>query len=320
MPNEKIELIKDPTKMESVVNPTPTPSKVDDAIEPEETEASMWNDLDVQLDAADEALEKDSVGEIPPEPTPVSVKGQKEPQKKPEEKPKVEEPKADETPNVVSGEVPTAQTDKKDEVEPQPKVDETPTKTPEEMQKEFAAARNQVMEQLEKTFALDEETADKFLTAPQEVVPKLAARLFLDVYESVMRGMHQSVPAMMQASQAYESKAQKAETDFYGKWPMLKNEQYQKTVLELGSAYRRANPNASTEDFITNVGAAAVVALRLPYNGIQEEVRLPAGMQQANQTPAPVPGGKQPTQAPATQKSGNAFTDLSYEFDAEEDD
>lgn len=310
---EKVELIPDPRKAGAVAQPAA--KAAEEPPEPEETPADMWSDYDAQLDAADEELEKESVGETPPEPTPAS-KAEDIPD---EEEDKAVAPKAEtleEKPAIM--EPPKEEATAPKEVEPEQKPTE-PQKTSEEIQKEFQEYRGQVMEKLVTQFQLSDEEADEFMTNPKEIVPKFAARLYLDVFESVMRGVHQSVPGMIVQTQEVRNTAEKAEQAFFAKWPMLQATQHRDTIMRLGAAYRQAHPQASTEQFINDVGAQAIVALRLPFEGMGEQVRMPEGVTPADNIPPPRPAGSGPVQKPVGMGSQNAFTLLDMEFDAEED-
>lgn len=183
---------------------------------------------------------------------------------------------------------------------------------------DMTEARQSALAELEKRYALSQEDADAMISEPEKVLPKLAGQMYMDVFEGVLSAVQTMLPqAFTQFNQSYAAQ-QKDEADFYDAWPALK--EHADRVLPIGKMYRQLNPQASKEQFIQEVGLQAMLALKLPIEGITQ-----APQQQTQQaTPgayAPPSGAPRAvTQRPAQQapaKPTNAFTELADEWEEE---
>jgi len=136
--------------------------------------------------------------------------------------------------------------------------------TPEELQ----AQREQAAKQLEEYFARMMEGSDEF-SDPREVLPKVLARSYLDLYGSVMQQVEQQVvPRRVQQQMAVLQEAQRIEMAFYRRWPQLaeaaQDPEKLKVIQRSLRTYRQANPDVPVEQAIEEAGAMAVVALKVP--------------------------------------------------------
>ena len=146
---------------------------------------------------------------------------------------------------------------------------ETPPETQmtqEQAQTYLAEMRGAAIGQLEQRYALSDEEVELLRDSPELALPKFGAALFFDAVTQAINAVQAQLPAAiasyMQSSQVETS----AEDAFYQTWPDLKD-QDPGTVRRIGAAYRAQNPNASAEDFTRDVGASAMVALRVPFTG-----------------------------------------------------
>jgi hypothetical protein len=206
-----------------------------------------------------------------------------------EEKPAEEKPKAEEKP-----------------AEEKPPAEEPKTQTPEEQ----TEMRTKAHEELTKHFALTDEDAEAVKDNPAEVLPKIAAELYLQVYENVMNGVIAALPRMVQGVQQQTQAITSAEEKFYGRWDKLNTGEGKATVARLGAAYRQANPNTTLDDFIRDVGIQASIALQLPIEGYTAPQEIPEERSQPSRPPA---GG---ASRPAVQSaaSSNPFSAMAEEF------
>lgn len=233
------------------------------------------------------------------------------------EPPPVTEPVTPETPPVEPPpETPPVETPP---VEPPPVSEEMPAPTPESPVVDMETQRRQWQEdrvkyeaELEKYFAFSEEDAEKLREAPDEVLPKLAAKIYLDTYQTVMNGMYKVMPqvvaAVVQQRQAREELTQ----SFYGKWPDLNKPEYAKVIATVSATYANLKPQATQDEVLQEVGEMAMAALKLGVTPVVE-TPPPATPPVKPFSPAtPGGGGTPPTQAPV--KPSNVFTEISEEM------
>jgi len=144
---------------------------------------------------------------------------------------------------------------------------------------------SQWKQQLEKTYALSEEEAAAVQDNPQEALPGLLARVHMAAAEQTVQYMTSQLPNAVTALIEQKRQEWSNENAFYKRWPRLRDPAHAATVQTMAQAYRAMNPSASREEFITNVGAQAMIALRLP---LEEQ----APQAQPGQPPrgAPTPG------------------------------
>jgi hypothetical protein len=107
---------------------------------------------------------------------------------------------------------------------------------------------------LEQHYAFDDETSAQLLTEPEVVIPKLAAKLHMEVVEHVMRSVQSAVPQWIQGYNNSQSTEQAAETTFYGANPDLQDPAYKGAIIQMGMAYRQLNPSAPAEEAVKVIG------------------------------------------------------------------
>lgn len=198
-----------------------------------------------------------------------------------------------------------------------------PVKTTEEQQAEFAEMRKKAEEELVNTFKLTEEQADSLIENPNEVLPQMMAKLYLDSYASIIQAVQANMPSMVQAVLAQSQTQQSAQQQFYTEWPQLNKPEYQDTLKRVADSYRVANPSASTEDFIKEVGAQGWVALRLP---LDELIAHTTGKPVVKAATV-VPGGRAPASPGNASQAGrtpvkkqlNEFEQMAEELLLEDD-
>lgn len=159
-------------------------------------------------------------------------------------------------------------------------------------------------------YKLSEEDMAQIDAAPQEVLPRMMARVYMDAVSAAITQVLNYLPQTMRQVNEQERINSESENSFFGKWPALK--EHKDSVLKIGQVYRQMNPQASAEQFINEVGAAAMVSLRLDPSGV---------VQQPVATPAPSAPFAPAAQTPqggiaAPQKPVNMFTKLNEEFDS----
>ncbi|MFM6926981.1 MAG: hypothetical protein ACKOX6_00865 [Bdellovibrio sp.] len=169
---------------------------------------------------------------------------------------------------------PTTQTTTTDE--PQTQATETPVteaeevKTPEqiaaeqkELTEKFAKWRQGQLEALEKTYGFDEDTAARLQTEPELVLPQLAARMHMDIMQSVVETVQRMMPQMMQPVLKQTDVEAKANDLFYGINSDLDRVKHHKHVLAAAQTYRQMNPKATPEEAAKGIGEIVRVSMGL---------------------------------------------------------
>lgn len=196
--------------------------------------------------------------------------------------------------------------------------------TPESLEAQRAqslARRTEYVKQLETAYAMPEKDALEFAANPAAGLPKLAAKLHVDVLESAIHGIMMQMPQVIEGFMQRREATAKNESEFYGTWPMLDkgNAQHRGTVESLMRAIVQGNPGIKRVDAIKQVGAAALVALGIPYDAPRVAAApiapaAPVIPPVAGFSPAlPGVGGLGVPGAPAG--SSNPFENLSREFE-----
>jgi hypothetical protein len=255
---------------------------------------SMWNEFadDSDDDLIDAEVEQEEVVEPP---TAVEQQAEEE-----EVTPPVE-PMAEEVQPQ-----PTAE-----EVEQvQPEVEKPKVPTQEEVKADIQQKRETALAQLKEHFKLTEEQATQLLTAPQEVLPDIMAKLYMDVYDSVVHGMSGQLPTIIKSVTYQEQQRQAGRKMFYDSWPKLDPVKHGNVVGKYAQMYSSMHPNATAEEVIRDVGTQVMFALKIPVDAPQQQQEV----QQASQAHAFRPAGSG-RQAGSAGVSDNIFTQM-----AEEDD
>lgn len=182
---------------------------------------------------------------------------------------------------------------------------------------EYPVWRANRLTELEQQYAINEEDATALLTEPETVLPKMAARMHMEVLESSMRAMQAMMPVMMQQVQEVTNTNNSAKTLFESVNPDLANPQYQNAIFELGATYRRVNATASPEEACRAIGALVRSALNLsgPAGNTPTVPTVQSPAAPRPFTPARGSGsGGNPVVAPS-----NPFEALAMEFGKEDD-
>ena len=95
------------------------------------------------------------------------------------------------------------------------------------------------------------------------MLPKLSARLFLEIYESVWFAVNQGLPNLIQTHNTNQQNQTDASTKFYQRWPALNKPEYKPTLDRLAAMYRQLNPTVGLQQAIEEVGAQVSFALKL---------------------------------------------------------
>lgn len=202
---------------------------------------------------------------------------------------------------------------KKEEVKPEQQT-EPKTLSNEEAAQLFSEWRSQTEELLATHhYRMDEKQVAELNENPAAYIPKAMARVYMDAVSAAFQQFTNYLPRMVNSVLQQRETMNTTEKTFFDRWPDLVN--HRDTVIRLGQSYRAANPSASMEDFINEVGAQATVALRLsPANGnANGNGNAPAGKPADNRKPFK-PATELPAAQPPKRTSDNPFEQLAGEF------
>lgn len=195
-----------------------------------------------------------------------------------------------ETPAAVQPETPAATAAA--EVTPQtqesvvtPPVEEL---TPEQKQEQaiaaeakYSADRQAAVDALTQQYQFSDEDAQLIYTAPEQVLPKLAAEIQMAVVESVGNLINQNLPSMIQGVNHQTTQQAELESAFYSRWPELNAEQHGGQIEAAAKALVSANPGITRELLTEQTGVMVMMQLG--------KTQIPAATQAPAATPAAAP-------------------------------
>jgi hypothetical protein len=180
--------------------------------------------------------------------------------------------------------------------EPSTVVEETPKQPLQQTDEQLAAAaaerqkaRDTFVASLQDMYKLDEDTALKVMTEPETVLPQILANLHVTVLDAAVQGVMQQLPRAVQGVLESKQTVDAGKQAFFDKWPQLAA--HEADVLRFGQVYRQLNPEASTEQFIEEVGAQVMVVKRIPFDAVAAPAKSAGAGSVPTAPPAPaVPG------------------------------
>lgn len=168
--------------------------------------------------------------------------------------------------SAVETPAPVAPTPSAPQVEPSPLPD-------------YAAWRSQREADLAaQTYSITDEDASKLLTEPETVLPRMAARMHMEVMESTVRVMQTMLPRLMQSVQQTEQREISAKSLFQTANPDLADPRLEPAIMEMGQVYRRLNPAASPEQAAQAIGnlVRASLGIAMPAQAAPAPASAPA--------------------------------------------
>lgn len=215
---------------------------------------------------------------------------------------------------------------------------ETEKKEPEPVKKPEPTAEKQEQEKKEEKTELSTEDATKLFTDwrastetlladhhyrltdeqvaelndnPAAFIPKMASRVYLDCISASFQQFVQYLPRMVHQVLEQRKEIEENDNKFFSKWPDLKP--HKEAVIRLGAAYRQSNPTATMDDFINEVGALAMVSLRIAPEGEKKQEQT----QQIVKPFTPATGAPA-NSAPPAKKPNNVFEALVDDWSVED--
>lgn len=199
---------------------------------------------------------------------------------------------------------------------------EVAPEVPQVPQKSFEELKAELLPELERHYALPEDIAAELKSADSldsgealvKVLPKLAARMHLEMQASVVQLVGQAIPQMVDQQMRFKATAERLESNFYDRWPKLKGKD-ERLIAQSVQAYRMVNPKANEQELIERAGAMAMLNLGLDPLA-ETRVAAPAAPPAPPPPPPFTPASPGNTAAPifTPQKQDNFFAALAEDF------
>ncbi len=299
-----------------------------DSEQADESELTQIEDVDKTSDEEDDddLIEEEASGEVKP----AEDQGQREPGDKEGSEVKAEGKEDGDKPPITEPDAGDKEPIKEPAAQPEPvpekaatpdKVDDTAAQPTYEdwLRQRQEWQQKKISDLAEVNYKMSDELIATLDESPQEVLPRLMARVYVDAVEGAVNAIASFLPQAIQQAQVTTQRADADEATFFEAWPDLKSVDDHGVIHKLGVAYRQANPAASAEEFIQQVGAMAMISLK----------RLPTNEEGAGNKPVvdPVPrpfpsaaGGSAPRKVGDTEVTVNAFDAMTREFEQEDAD
>lgn len=95
-------------------------------------------------------------------------------------------------------------------------------------------------------------------------LPKLMAKVMVKSQQMFMKNLSQIVPAMLDRHATTTAKSKENEDAFFSAWPQLDRTKHSDVVARFARVYRGANPTATREQMMQDVGLMVATHLKLP--------------------------------------------------------
>lgn len=229
-------------------------------------------------------------------------------------------PAAEPPPSAPTAEVTAPKTPTQKEPgpqEPTPPVPTEPQKSPEvrmDSPGELAQLLNQNRDKLIQDLA-----TSHFALSPQEVealqedavtaIPRLLAKTHIDAVSTALTHMANLVPKMIEFHMRSTRANEKAQKAFFDANPGLDPTKHGNEVTRLARLYRAANPGASLDDVIRDVGAMAMTTLKVTPPA------APVGKSNGGSPPPFVPAVNSGRGGPPQPVPENPWSGLGRDFD-----
>lgn len=142
-----------------------------------------------------------------------------------------------------------------------------PVQSQAEIQAAQQARRQEYVTQVQKGYTFTEQEALELNANPAAALPKLAAKMHVDMLESAVHGIMMQVPQVLENLLVQRETTRRNEDEFYAAWPMIdrKNPEHRAAVNGILGALVQRNPSIARAEAMKQTGAAALVALGIPY-------------------------------------------------------
>jgi len=146
---------------------------------------------------------------------------------------------------------------------PAPEVPDTPTNAPTaEQYQAWRAGREEVL--ATQLYAINDDDAAALLTEPEKILPRMAARMHMEVLEHAMQAIQASMPMILADHTQATQRETSARSLFSSVNPDLNDPRLEPAIIQLGTVYRKMNSQASPEEAARAIGALVRASLNMP--------------------------------------------------------
>lgn len=181
---------------------------------------------------------------------------------------------------------------------------------------DMAAVQKQAIDYLmANEYKLTDEDRTRLISAPDEVLPQMAARMHVGIATQLAQHVAQAIPMMIQQQLDSHMKAQRAEMEFFASYPKLNRPEFKPIIAESLQMVRQMNPKARREEIIAKGAALAAFQIQSRYSGQARPTapQPPARGPAAPYVPIASGGGAAPPTNPNQQP--NIWADLASDPD-----
>ena len=137
---------------------------------------------------------------------------------------------------------------------------------------------------------------DRYAEDPGAVIAEVAAKVQVKTTQSILRVIHQQLPAVINGLLTARETNQTREKSFWEANPVLKKEQHTPMVSQIGAVWRQMNPNGTQTEFNRAVGAMVSGALGITATAVHTaanplQVRTPGTVVRSNGSGGFLPAG-----------------------------
>lgn len=163
-------------------------------------------------------------------------------------------------------------------------------------------------------YRLSDEDRNRLISAPDEVLPQLAARMHVGIATQLATQVAQAIPAMIQQHMDSHMKAQRAELEFFAKYPKLNRQEWKPIIAESLQMVKQMNPQAGRDEVIAKGAALAAFQINSRFgNSHQPQPPQPPRGPVQPYVPVAPGGGYSPPTNPNQQP--NIWSDLASDPD-----
>lgn len=171
-----------------------------------------------------------------------------------------------------------------------------------------------VADRLTEFYALSEEEAETFNTDPASMLPKMAAKLHMQILRSVSFAVESTLPGAISFVQQRSSTEEAVKKAFMERWPLLAKPEYEKDIVQTALLYRQQNPQATQEAAIDAVGSLIMLQKGLLKQALSEQQEKVSSQEKVVSLRPDVPARPAAAQVPANKAGGgNIFAQMSEE-------
>jgi hypothetical protein len=137
----------------------------------------------------------------------------------------------------------------------------------------------------EQQYTMTQQDLEEFTEDPGKVIGKIAARVHVNVVESLSKMFAQQMPLYVNGLMKAQARNEQGESKFWDSNPHLDRTKHRDVVLQVAQVFRKMNPNADEATTIRAVGAMAGGAL-----GLAAQAAVQAANAASNASSVQTPG------------------------------